>query len=533
MQLIRGYRNVLRVGAAVLLAAACNPDLNITNPNNPDVARAIATPGDVRQLIGSSYNSWYVGMQSACCNNGNAEPDPGIMTAIMADNMTATFGNFAMRFNNQEPRVAYNNSSAAQDGKAASMPYDNLYGALGAANDGLNAIKRGVKVAINKSAPDETPEMKALAILVQGLTLGFESLVFDKGFVVDEDTPAGTAALAPYTEVSAAAVAKFEKGIAEATGKDWTIPAEFTPGLDLSAANYIRMANTMAARQLAYTPRTPEENTQVNWTRVLGFAEKGISTGGAPFDLQAEGDGGTLWYDLVKGYGELESWVRADQRVVQLADPTQPRVWTSQVAPVRAQPADARFAKGAPDAAGNVKTPGADFWFYRGTGSWDIARGPYLFSSWGHARYIEYGFEVDDPFFGNAPFVLKAENDLLIAEALIRTNGDRARAATLINKTRVGRGQLPPVSGGSSTNDLLAAIFYERDIELFGTGAGQPWFDRRRIDKGLTYNGIDIGAGLQPGTPRHLPVPAKELETLGIPVYTYGGSSPNPVFPEK
>lgn len=520
-------------GAASLLAvAACNPDLNVTNPNAPDVARAIATPGDVRQLIGSSYNTWYLGMQSACCNNGGPEPDPGIMTAVMADNMTGTFGNFGIRFNNQEPRIAYNNSSAANDGKVASMPYENMYGALGAANDGLNAIKRGVKVAVNKSAADETPQMKAFAILVQGLTLGFESLVFDKGFIVDEDTPQGEAVLQPYTAVSAAAVAKYEKAIAEATGKSWTVPAEFTPGLNLTAANLVKMANTMAARQLAYTPRTPEENASVNWTKVLAFAEGGISSG-AGFDLQATGDGGNNWYDLTKGYAEFESWVRADQRIIQLADPTQPRVWTSATAPVRAQPLDARFAKGTPDANGDVKTPGADFWFYKGTGAWDVARGVYLFSSWGHARYITYGYEVDDSFLGNAPFVLQAENDLLIAEALIRTNGDKARAASLINKTRVGRGHLTALTGASSTNDLLAALFYERDIELWDTGAGQAWFDRRRIDKSLTYNGINIGAGLQPGTPRHLPVPAKELETLGIPVYTYGGSAPNPVFPEK
>jgi hypothetical protein len=139
------------------------------------------------------------------------------------------------------------------------------------------------------------------------------------------------------------------------------------------------------------------------------------------------------------------------------------------------------------------------------------------------------------------PFVLPAENDLLIAEALVRTGGDKARAASLINTTRVGRGNLPALSGGSSANDLLAAIFYERDVELMGVGAGQGWFDRRRIDKNLTYGSIPIGntwgfrggSGLQLGTPRHLPLPAKELETLGLPVYTYGGAPPNPVFGEK
>jgi hypothetical protein len=83
---------VLAGGAGFLLAAAaCNPDLNITNPNNPDVARAISTPGDVRNLIGSSYNGAYLGMQ------GSARPYPGAATAVMADNLTASFGNFGMR----------------------------------------------------------------------------------------------------------------------------------------------------------------------------------------------------------------------------------------------------------------------------------------------------------------------------------------------------------------------------------------------------------------------------------------------------
>src|SRR5512141_3260240 len=120
-------------GGAVVLAfaGACNPDLNVTNPNAPDVARAIATPSDVRQLIGSSYNTFYLGMQ------GNEEPDPAVATQSMADVTTMAFGNFGSRFNGQEPRLAYNNSSAADDGRLAKDPYNGQYGALGAANDGL------------------------------------------------------------------------------------------------------------------------------------------------------------------------------------------------------------------------------------------------------------------------------------------------------------------------------------------------------------------------------------------------------------
>ena len=91
------YRNrfaALAASAAVVaLAGACRPDLNITNPNAPDVARAVATPGDVRNLIGNSFNTWYLSMQ------GNSEPVPGLAVAVMADNMTMSFGNFEPPFN--------------------------------------------------------------------------------------------------------------------------------------------------------------------------------------------------------------------------------------------------------------------------------------------------------------------------------------------------------------------------------------------------------------------------------------------------
>jgi hypothetical protein len=541
MNLRNRFATLAGSAAVVAFVGACNPDLEVTNPNAPDVARAISSPSDVRQLIGSSFNTWYLAMQG--CLSAACEPTPGLATEVMGDVATMSFGNFGARFNGQEPRLAYNNSSAASDGRVASDPYDGLYAALGAANDGLKAIARGVRVAASNSAPDETEAFQAFAWLVQGLALGFEALVFNEGFVVKEDTPDASATLEGYAAVSAAAVASLDKAIAAATGKTWSIPVEFTPGINLTAANLVRMAQTMKARQLAYTPRTAAETQAVNWGAVLAAANAGISTGASPFSLQIQGDGGNLWYDILKGYVDLESWVRVDQRIVQEADPSQPLLYPTvggnPSAPPRAVPADMRWARGTPDASGNVKTPGADFWYYQGV-PFAVARGVYFFSNWGHARYIEHSFEVDAPFLTAVPYVLAAENDLLIAEALIRTNGDRARAAQLINNTRVGRGQLPPVTAATPTNDLLGAIFYERDVELWGTGASRGWFDRRRIDANVTYNGLAIGniwafrggSNLQKGTPRSLPVPAKELETLGIPVYTFGGNSPNPVFPE-
>ena len=507
----------------VALAGACSPDLNITNPNAPDIARAIATPGDVRSLIGSSYNTWFFAMEGT----DNCGPCPGLATAVMADNMTMSFGNFGARFNGQEPRLAYNNSSSANDGLVASTTYDALYGALGAANDGLSAIKRGVKVAVTTGATDETPQFQALAYLVQGLTLSFESLVFDKGFVVDEDTPSGGATLEAYTAVNAAAQAKLDKAIAAAAGQSWTVATTFTPGVTLTAANLAKFANTFAARNIAYLPRTAAEAATTNWTKVLAYAEKGISSG-TPITLQIAADGGSLWYDYMKAYADRPSWVRTDQRVLQLMDPNQPVEWSSTTPPSPAvASADARLA--------------SDFTFFQAV-PYNPARGVYFFSQYAHTRYYFHSYDAATKLTGIVPFALPAENDLLIAEALIRTGGDNARAATLINKTRVGRGQLPPLTGSEPKDVLIGAIFYERDIELMNTGAGQPWFDRRRIEpSAVTPEGVNIGntwafkggSNLQLGTPRHLPLPAKELETLGLTVYTYGGAPPNPVNGEK
>jgi len=76
--------------------------------------------------------------------------------------------------------------------------------------------------------------------------------------------------------------------------------------------------------------------------------------------------------------------------------------------------------------------------------------------------------------------------------------------------TRVTRGGLPPVSASDSKQTLLDAITYEREVETLSTD-GFTFFQLRHVDD------------LQDGTLRHLPIPAKELETLQLPIYTFGG----------
>jgi hypothetical protein len=114
--------------------------------------------------------------------------------------------------------------------------------------------------------------------------------------------------------------------------------------------------------------------------------------------------------------------------------------------------------------------------------------------------------------------------DLLRAEALY-FQGQRGAAADLANRTRTTNGELPlltaegvpasadcvPRMDGVNCASLLEAIYYERMIEGVGTDALRAYIDSRGIGR------------LSPGTFIHFPIPARELETLGLPVYTWGG----------
>src|SRR5688572_18175768 len=88
---------------------------------------------------------------------------------------------------------------------------------------------------------------------------------------------------------------------------------------------------------------------------------------------------------------------------------------------------------------------------YAGNVIGDPARGIFMQSAYWHNRYIGHARSSATSARTAVPYLLAAENDLLIAEAEIRrTGGDRARAATLINNTRVTRGGLTPMTAANT-----------------------------------------------------------------------------------
>ncbi len=509
-------------GAALLVCAACSQDLNVTNPNNPDVARAVANPSDVQNLASSAIHSWYLGA---------TQVDPWVMLNVTGDLMTMNYGNFGARFNNLQPRIAYNNNTSSGDAEVAYDPWNSQYGALGQANDVLRAVNNGVVL------PGGTAKYQALAQFAQAGALMELALVYNQAFPVDETT--GVPAFAPYTNMATFAQGKIDALIAATASQSYTYTtSEFPvsvvpPGGSYSVGNPIgagassgvlnALANTWGAQLLAYMPRTAAEAGTANWAAVLAYAKKGIGAGstgaGTPFDFSVIGDYNNWWSDFVS-YFDLPSWMMIDLKLVSQMAPNVPSQYTG----LPTSPLSAYYAVWAPQAPMDgrlgIDTTNVNGWVagvddnkdfqYAGQVQGSAARGIYMQSPYYHTRYINYSYQSDNPQIGPAPMVLAAENDLLQAEALVRTGGSLATAAQLVNNTRVGKGGLTPLTASTSTASFLQAITYELEVECVGTD-GYGFFALRGMDQ------------LQAGTVRHLPVPAQELQTDNLPVYTFGG----------
>ena len=575
MSLIKSAPRAVGLCTALILAAACD-SLNVVNPNAPhSKTDALQDPGTVKSIAFGAMRTWYLTSQGGL----GQDQYPALTMAVMARSHVAAWNNYNIRFytgcTNANwdvyttatrgtcgtedlgaiyPRVEWqNNPGSAQRTQIEPLWYGN-YAALSSANAVLTAIRTN-HLLIDDAAT--TKMVETMAVLVQALSLGSLSLNFDKGFIVDYTTDVSDPAVvkgltfSTRTQLRDFAMAKFDTAIAFANGTAFAVPGDFfgSPGADYDNVKIAKIANTMAARTLAYFPRNAAENADVSagglvdWTRVRNYAQLGISSG-TPFNWIFHQDACFNWCDFLKVWSNDMTTMRVHSRVSHLLDAaTQPDPWDVSTNFNPNSP-DARLGDGTfrgplgyndlietyPDT--NCAKPvgctgGTDFVWSFDPEIQNTSRGAWHQSAMGQIRYDSLAGCGDSPQGSSnpgdkdAPVLLAAENDLLWAEALIRgPTPDLATAATRINNSRVGRGGaslskpgfLPATAGDPN---LLAELQYEQDVELIGSNTA-PFYNQRRIDK------------LEPFTPHEMPIPAKELGVLGLGLYTWGGASNPP-----
>ena len=495
--------------AGALALAGCQ-DLAVTNPNVPDRGRATQQPLSVESFVASSFRSWWPSVH---------DDYPIWALSTIAQEVTSGFADFGQLELSAEPRTAWNNSPVNARADVNEDPWYELLATVSAVNDALIAIDSGLVIVDE----NRTARTRAVGKFMQGISHGYLGLYFDQAFIVDEHVAVDTVTTPefhPHQEVLAAAIEQLDSAITISQRSKFTLPVDNWLFQEMDQDGLARLANSFAARLIAYAPRTREERDAVDWNEVIRRIDAGITTDFAPV---AQPD--ILWDDWkrllarVRTTSRPSDFGRPSYWLIGPADSAQGFVnWAATPVadrmPFQMRTADRRIHGAAgPTAQGK-------YFGYNLNNIFAVARGTYR---WSHYYFHRYG-TGESWQIGPQAALLTSEMDLLKAEALIRL-GRAEEAVPLINRTRTANGELPPVTIegppdapgcvprklDGSCGSLWDALRYEKRMEGYGVDGATAFFDARGWQT-LPENSIT-----------QLPVPGRELGTLRLPLYTFGG----------
>jgi hypothetical protein len=522
-QMLTFRKTATLAGTLLLLGAGACADLEVTNPNEPDAGRALTSAGDVEALIAGSFASWYVGQHSY--------DGPELALTRMAFEATAPWNNAGMVPLSRIPREPLVNNPAGTYYLNQSWTWTYSYRALAAVGSGLKAIEEDPEIQAGLDESGGLLRARVFGKFMQGLGHAAVAFLYDQGFVIDETTDITGVEPVPYNELMTAAMGYFDEALALAATGDFTLPANWMSSA-VTRDQLIGIIHGYKARYMATVARNPQERAAVNWPAVI--AETNAAIGDWQVDLTYAANNWEPTGQLAPGYALTETWNQLNYFVSGMADQSgRYQQWLA--APVNSRhpllngttsifivTPDTRFAQGSTleEQAANPGTlwvrhvPGQN-WARPERGTW----------RWSYYRNI-LGDTVAYTMGGDSDWWLELDKDemrLLRAEGLYRANNLQG-AADLINVTRHAHGLNATNGAGLNTScvpklpnnacgDLFEMLKWEMRMESYAVGPnGAPWYAHGR------------GWGdLYEGTPIHFPVPAGELQVLGMPVYTFGG----------
>jgi hypothetical protein len=494
----------------VAFAFAGCQDLAITNPNAPDRERATQQPTATESFVATAFRTWWP--------VSGHDDYPAWVFSTVAREITSGFADFGQLETSAEPRSAWNNSPVNARNQVTEGPWYGLYRTISSVNDALISIDSGLIIV----DATRTARTRAVGKFMQAISHGQLGLYFDKAFIVDEKLILDTITAPqfhPYPEVILTSIAQLDSAIAIAKVTGFTLPVNSWLFQGMSRDEFVKLANSFAARFLAYAPRTRAERAAVDWNEVIRRIDAGITADFAPV---AQVD--ILWDDWKRliarvrtgppsDFGRPSNWLlgpadSANGFITWVNTPLANRV------AFQIRTKDRRI-----QGAAGPTTPGK-YVGYNASNIFAASRGTYRYS---HYYYLRFGTGTSWQT-GPQPAITVTEMDLLKAEALIRLNR-AAEAVSLINKTRVANGQLPPVTLDGPPDEpgcvprklngqcgsLWDALRYEKGIEMVGVDAVVSFFDARGWQT------------LAEASFTQLPVPGRELGTLRLALYTFGG----------
>ncbi|OEK03414.1 hypothetical protein BFP97_18635 [Roseivirga sp. 4D4] len=464
---------------------------------NPFVdSEKFANPEEYSSFVDSTYVLFWTSLQ---------HNQPNMPISVMGLGFYSAWGNWGMRNIAPYPNgVALNNDANYTYAEMISGPWNGLYEVIGRMNDLLSIIDTNQDAVISVIGSEGSDEIRANAKALQGISLGYLSLLYDQAYIVDENSEAANSTLSSYKDVNDKAIEKLSEAAQLFENSNLTMTG--WNGLVYDGDNAADLLRAFIAKFEVLQARNPMEAQNVDWARVLQNTEEEI------IDLSPTGDGGDQWWHRMLIQGQDQNWARTPQKIIKMMNPNKadsevPYPYPEGVyhLPEIVDPEDSRIT--------------SDFTYFS-----VINPGRIVFSSASNYRYGRYeGYK--NTLLEPMDFLTSEEIDLLRAEALIRTRGNKAEAADIINNTSVTRGGLQPLTGGESDEEMLKAISYERIVEFTYHGSCNIWFYRRMITPLGNTDRLNVYY-LEPNTARHMPVPGFELNFQNLPVYTFGGDQP-------
>jgi len=512
-------------------ASACDQRLAVQNLTDPDVARVFATGASIESTIGAGYQTAH----NAMANTNN---EPGV--EVWGLESYSSLNNFNLGTRSAIPRLPINNVIGAP---TIFSEFTALAKEARLIINAMNALDALVKSGKTTGSAARDLRARSFGFFVAGVSLGWMAIMYDSSAIVTPGMPADSIPpLSGAADVMKAAITHLDSALAIANNpaSASAFPLEalwMGTGTGLSLDQYKRVIRSYRARFRAGVTRTSAQAAAVDWAKVIDDSENGIQE-----NLMVNSGGSTGWnvgYEVTR-YQD-PTWSEMTMMLMGMADVSgayatfiaqdysHKNGWFLVVTP------DQRWPQGTTRAAQNAASIAPT----------SVTSKPYIQNrsisndvtgdGWGISfyDYVRYRYIKNNSNLGLFPEFLKAENDLLAAEGYLRT-GNIAAAAAKIDRTRVGTGGLPALTGvvtsatqavpggancvpqvptGSGTvacGNIFEAMKYEKRIETMFSSFGRFWIDSR-------------GWGdLVEGTPLEFPVPYQEMQSRQKPFYLLG-----------
>lgn len=515
----------------LVIAAACRSDLTVENLSNPDIERVFGTPASVEATLAAGYQS---------IHNSSANQALWPETQMLGLETYSSLNNFNMGVRVSIPRNPISNSNGSP---SFNSEFTNFSKASRLIVNALDAHAKLLKAGNTIGTPAQDLRARAFGWFAGGANLGWLAMIYDSAAIVSTGMPSDSIPpLSSAQDVTKAALVMLDSALAYTTNPAATgaggfpLPATWLGGNAFTATQFARLIRSYRARFRAGVARTPAQRAAVDWQKIIDDTEAGIQE-----DFLVSVGGSTGWNlgDMSQIYVD-PGWGQISLMYFGMADVSgayktfittalnQRSGFFLVITPDKRWPAGSTRA--AQQAASPQPVSAASKPYISNRTVADVAG-----DGWGVSYYDFYRYKYirNAANQGLYPEFMKAENDLLGAEAYIQ-KGNIAAAAAKIDLTRVANGGLPalsgvitsatqqvpggascvpqvPIGGSVSCGTILEAMKYEKRIETAYSSFGRWWIDSR-------------GWGdLIEGTAYEYPVPYQEMQSRQKPYYNLGG----------